>query len=190
MNRTVRFRPLIVVLMLAATSFLAVPTVANNLNRSSLSTPQRVAKIQVTGTVVDENGEPLIGASIRDKQTNNGMITDAEGKFKLSIAPGNSLIITCVGYTNKEFVFDGKTPIKIKLDPDERTLNEVVVVGYGVQKKINLSGSVDQLSASQLEQKPITDLARGLQGMQNTRIVCLCVLFFSVFDLVLAVRGV
>lgn len=165
MNRTVRFRPLIVVLMLAATSFLTVPTVANNLNRSSLSTPQRVAKIQVTGTVVDENGEPLIGASIRDKQTNNGMITDAEGKFKLSIAPGNSLIITCVGYSNKEFVFDGKTPIKIKLDPDERTLNEVVVVGYGVQKKINLSGSVDQLSASQLEQKPITDLARGLQGM-------------------------
>lgn len=165
MNRNVRFRPLIVVLMLAAASFLNVPTVANNLNRLYPLTPQRITKIQVMGTVVDENGEPLIGASIRDKQTNNGMITDADGKFKLSIAPGNSLIISYIGYINKEIMFDGKNPIKIKLEPEEHKLNEVVVVGYGVQKKINLSGSVDQLSAAQLEQKPITDLAKGLQGM-------------------------
>ena len=70
-----------------------------------------------------------------------------------------------MGYRDKLIAVNGKTSFKIELEDDTETLGEVVVVGYGIQKKANLSGSVDQITSTQLEQRPMTDLSKGLQGM-------------------------
>ena len=86
-------------------------------------------------------------------------------KFTLSAPPDGILVVSYIGYLNKQIPIKGKSILKIELEEDAEMLNEVVVVGYGAQKKVNLSGAVDQISMAQLEQRPIVDLAKGLQGM-------------------------
>lgn len=145
---------------------LAVPyAVADDKMKESPITEQVRTKIQVSGVVVDSNGEPLIGATIREKESGNGTITDVDGKFTLSIPVDAVIVVSYVGYRDKLIAVNGKTSFKIELEDDTETLGEVVVVGYGIQKKANLSGSVDQITSTQLEQRPMTDLSKGLQGM-------------------------
>ena len=145
---------------------LAMPyAVADDKMKESPITEQVRTKIQVSGVVVDSNGEPLIGATIREKESGNGTITDVDGKFTLSIPVDAVIVISYVGYRDKLIAVNGKTSFKIELEDDTETLGEVVVVGYGIQKKANLSGSVDQITSTQLEQRPMTDLSKGLQGM-------------------------
>jgi TonB-linked SusC/RagA family outer membrane protein len=128
-------------------------------------TEQIGTKILVTGVVVDKTGSPLIGATVHEKDKNNGTVTDTNGKFTLSAPPDGVLVVSYIGYLNKQIPIKGKSILKIELEEDAEMLNEVVVVGYGAQKKVNLSGAVDQISMAQLEQRPIVDLAKGLQGM-------------------------
>ena len=145
---------------------LAMPyAVADDKMKESPITEQVRTKIQVSGVVVDSNGEPLIGATIREKESGNGTITDVDGKFTLSIPVDAVIVVSYVGYRDKLIAVNGKTSFKIELEDDTETLGEVVVVGYGIQKKANLSGSVDQITSTQLEQRPMTDLSKGLQGM-------------------------
>lgn len=129
------------------------------------ATKQVRTKIQVSGVVEDIAGNPLIGATVQERESGNGTITDVDGKFTLSVPTDATIIVSYIGYISKQIAINGKTNFKIVLDDDAEKLEEVVVVGYGVQKKINLSGSVDQISSAQLEQRPITDLSKGLQGM-------------------------
>lgn len=145
---------------------LTVPyAAADDKVKESPITEQVRTKIQVSGVVVDNNGEPLIGATIREKESGNGTITDVDGKFTLSIPVDAMIVVSYVGYRDKLIAVNGKTSFKIELEDDTETLGEVVVVGYGIQKKANLSGSVDQITSTQLEQRPMTDLSKGLQGM-------------------------
>lgn len=118
----------------------------------------------VSGTVSDAMG-PLAGVNVLEKGTTNGTTTDFDGKYSLEVKNGSTLVFSYIGFITQEVVYDGQMPLNISLNEDSELLGEVVVVGYGVQKKANLSGSVDQINAKELEQKPITDISRGLQGM-------------------------
>jgi TonB-linked SusC/RagA family outer membrane protein len=119
----------------------------------------------VSGTVADVNNEPLIGVSVFVKGTATGTATGMDGKFSIQARPGDVLQISYVGYATGTVTVGSDAVLNIVLIEDQKTLDEVVVVGYGTQRKINLSGSVDQISAKQLEAKPVTNIAKGLQGM-------------------------
>lgn len=121
-------------------------------------------KNSVSGTVSDAMG-PLAGVNVLEKGTTNGTTTDFDGKYNLEVKNGSTLVFSYVGFITQEVIYEGQMPLNISLHEDSELLGEVVVVGYGVQKKANLSGSVDQINAKELEQKPITDISRGLQGM-------------------------
>lgn len=128
---------------------------------SSSSTPH-----SVKGKVVDENGEPVVGATVREKGTLEATITDVEGDFSISVAPGAVLEISYISYKPAQVtVVSGKSNYNVTLQEDNQNLNEVVVVGYGTQKKVNLSGSVAQLDGKQLENRPINNVSAGLQGL-------------------------
>ena len=101
---------------------------------------------KLTGTVVDEAGIPVIGANILVKGTTNGTITDLDGHFVLSDVPDNAIIVVSyIGYLDQEIPANGKTSLDIKLKENTQKLDEVVVVGYGVQKKVNMTGSISNV---------------------------------------------
>lgn len=120
----------------------------------------------ITGTVVDsENNQPLPGASIVVKGTSIGMVSDFDGNFSIKVPSNESvLVISYVGFHSQEMAVRNKTSLVIMLIPDSETLDEVVVVGYGTQKKINLSGSVAVVDMKKLEDRPIANISQGLQG--------------------------
>ena len=123
-------------------------------------------RVQVTGTVLDEKGEPLIGATVYQRSSANGVVTDVNGQFSISVPSECQLVVNYIGYKQSYVQVKGDTgSYEIKLENDAQTLTDVVVVGYGSQKKINLSGAVDQITAKDLDKRPISDVSKGLQGM-------------------------
>lgn len=120
--------------------------------------------IPIVGTVVDDRGEPVIGANVSVKGTTIGTITDASGKFTLDVPGGSSLLVSYIGYLSQEIVVGNKSAFDIVLVEDSQNLEEVVVVGYGVQKKANLTGAVATVGAKELEDRPVTNAAQALQG--------------------------
>ncbi len=118
-----------------------------------------------SGVVTDEKGEPIIGASVVVKGTTNGTITDFDGKFSLDVSkPGVTLQISYIGYVTKTVKATAGS-MKIQLAEDNLNLEEVVVVGYGTQKKANLTGSVANVNNKLIESRPITSVSAGLQGL-------------------------
>ena len=95
----------------------------------------------VNGQVVDSNGEPIIGATVQVKGSKTGSVTDLDGNFSLNARPGETIIVSYIGFKTKE-TKAGNGPLSIKLEEDNKTLNEVVVVGYGTMRKKDLTGSV------------------------------------------------
>lgn len=120
----------------------------------------------VTGVIVDENQVPIIGANVVIKGTTNGTITDLDGKFVLQNVPDNAVLqISYIGYLEQELPVSGKSSVQVTMKEDTQKLDEVVVVGYGVQKKANLTGSVATVKYDQtLENRPITDPSQALSG--------------------------
>lgn len=117
------------------------------------------------GVVTDTTGETLIGASVVVKGTTNGTITGLDGDFSLSgVTKGSILVVSFVGYQNTEVKWNGQ-PLTIVLKEDTKVLDEVVVVGYGTQKKANLSGAVAAVDGKVLQDRPITNIGQGLQGV-------------------------
>lgn len=117
------------------------------------------------GFVKDATGESVIGASVVVKGTTNGTITDFDGNFSLDgIKKGDVIVISYVGYQTQEIKWNG-SPLNVILKEDSKTLSEVVVVGYGTQKKANLSGSVAMVDSKELENRPIQNVSSGLQGL-------------------------
>lgn len=113
----------------------------------------------------DATGESVIGASVVVKGTTNGTITDFDGNFSLDgIKKGDVIVISYVGYQTQEIKWNG-SPLNVILKEDSKTLSEVVVVGYGTQKKANLSGSVAMVDSKELENRPIQNVSSGLQGL-------------------------
>lgn len=126
---------------------------------------QQVAKKSVAGTITDDTGEPIIGANVIEKGTTNGVITDIDGRFTLSVSPNAVLLVSYIGYLTQEITVKNQTNLFITLREDTQALDEVVVVGYGTQKKINLTGAVAQISSDNLENRPITNVEQALQGV-------------------------
>ena len=118
----------------------------------------------ISGIVTDEGGRPLQGVSVQIKGTNEGVITDATGKFSLSVPENATLSVSFVGYESQEVEVGSKDNITIELKVNAAGLNEVVVVGYGTQKKGNLTGAVSQVTSEVLENRSIPNLTQGLQG--------------------------
>lgn len=118
-----------------------------------------------TGVVIDATGETVIGASVLVKGTTNGTITDIDGKFILSnMSPGDILQISFVGYVTQEITWDGK-PVNITLKDDTQTLDEVVVVAFGTQKKVNVTGAVSSVGAKEISARPVSSAVEALQGV-------------------------
>lgn len=123
----------------------------------------------VIGTVTDESGEPIIGANIIEKGTTNGTVTDIDGKFNITVSTGSVLLFSYIGYKNVEIPVGDQTIINIQLQEDTETLEEVVVVGYGTQKRVNLTGSVSSVNFDKqsLQSRAVTNVSSLLSGASS-----------------------
>ena len=122
------------------------------------------AQSLVKGTVSDESGEPIIGATVKVIGTNDGTVTDFDGRFQLNVKANAQLSISYVGYATEKVAVNGKTNLKVVLKGDETVLNDLVVVGYGTMKKSDISGSVATIDKEQMERKVPVNIAQALQG--------------------------
>lgn len=118
----------------------------------------------VTGRIVDNNGEAIIGANVVVKGTTNGTVTDIDGNFSIEADPKSVLNISYIGYLSKEIVVGNQKTINVVLLEDTKTLDEVVVIGYGTQKKADLTGSVANVSTDDLNTQSNTTIGQALQG--------------------------
>lgn len=134
-----------------------------NVNIVKRSSPQQENKV-ITGVITDQNGEPIIGANVVVKGTTNGTITDIDGRYSINAGPADVLTITYIGYNRQEISVGGQTNINIQLQEDTQTLDEVVVVGYGTQKKTNLTGSVVSIDMGQMTKRQVAQTSMALQG--------------------------
>ena len=142
----------------------ASPSVSAKADANTFASIQQ-QKQSITGMVTDANGDPIIGASVQAGGTALA-VTGADGRFSVSVAPGTELQISYVGFATKIVVVkNGVSSYDVTLSDDSRALNEIVVVGYGTQKKANLSGSVAQLDGKTLGNRPIANVSSGLQGL-------------------------
>ena len=124
---------------------------------------QQKSKI-VTGTVLDVTGMPVIGANVTVKGTTQGTITDMDGKFSLEVAEGDILQVTYIGFANQEVKVGTQTNLSVTLKEDAEALDELVVVGYGTQKKVNLTGAVTAITGEKITKRPVTNTTTMLQG--------------------------
>ena len=121
------------------------------------------AKFNVKGTVVDTNGEPLIGASVIEKGTTNGTVTDFDGNYAISVPQGATLVLSYIGYVTTEIKVSGET-LNVTMKEDSGLLDEVVVVGYGVQRKSDVTGAISSVNSKDLENRSTTNLSTSLAG--------------------------
>ena len=142
-------------LLVAAALFLGAGTVSTALAQSGTN--------RVSGQVVCD-GESVIGASVLVKGTTVGTVTDMDGHFALQAGPQDILVVSAIGYETKEVAVEGRNTLSITLAEENLLLDDAVVVGYGVQKKVNLTGAVASVSTEELEGKPIANVLEGLQG--------------------------
>lgn len=127
--------------------------------------PKIQQRREVTGTVTDMNNEPLIGVNVVEKGTTNGTVTNVDGNFSLDVAINSVIVFSYTGFTEQETMWDGQSVMNIVLHEDSELLDEVVVVGYGTQRKVNLTGAVEQISNESFENRPMPNISRGIQGL-------------------------
>lgn len=151
--------------MLCSMGFIAIGTAT----ASSLNDVAETEVVQqnntCNGNVKDDTGETIIGASVVVKGTTNGTITDFDGNFSLSnLNKGDVIEVSYIGYKTLTVTWDG-SPLNLVLKSDTQTLDEVVVVGFGTQKKVNLTGSVSTVGAEELASRPVSNVSQALQGL-------------------------
>lgn len=164
-----RGRYLFAVTLLGAGSFssLKAGTDYNQFNSVTTELNNDVSQQKsrkITGTVVDETGLPVIGANVVQKGTTNGIITDVDGHFSLEVPEGATLEISYIGYLAQSIPVGNKSSFQITLREDTQKLDEVVVVGFGTQKKVNLTGAVSSVSSETFEGRSVSNVAQALQG--------------------------
>lgn len=119
----------------------------------------------ITGTVIDTDGNPLIGVTVVEKGTSTGTVTDLDGNFSLSVAGSTSILrFTYIGFSPSEILIGSQTDISVTLDTDSATLDEIVVIGYGTQKRADVTGSVSQIDGAELNIGPLPNLSANLAG--------------------------
>ena len=146
---------------LVASLFVPVTALADTAIPTSVPAEVQQAK-SIKGNVVDENGEPMIGVSIKIVGANVGGITDIEGNFSVNNAEGKQLQFSYAGY--KTLTLAASPDMRVKMEPDMQGLDEVVVIGFGTVKKRDLTGSVAQIKSEAILQTPTSDVATALQG--------------------------
>lgn len=153
---------------LAAALCAYLPTGVNmyaaRAEKPSASNVYQQTRILVSGRILDSSGQPVPGASVIEKGTTNGVDTDIDGKFTISVKSGSSLEVSCIGYETVSVA--ASENLSVTLREDTQFLDEVVVVGFGTQKKVNMTGSVAAVDVDKaFGSKPITDVSKGLQGV-------------------------
>ena len=124
-----------------------------------------MAQVTVTGTVLDDIGEGAVGATVREKGTQNGTLTDMDGKFSIKVSKPNAVLtVSYVSFKTQEVALNGRRNVTITLESDSKTLSETVVIGYGTQKKVTLTGAVSNVSGEELLKAPVANLGNALQG--------------------------
>ena len=132
----------------------------------AVSLPAMAQRNVITGVVYDESGLPLTGASVIVEGTNRGVTTDSYGKYRIEAAPEEALIFNFLGYRSQKFKVGASTVLNAEMVPESEILDELVVVGYGVQKKVNVTGSVSTVDYEELSQsRPATTTSGLLQGV-------------------------
>ena len=122
--------------------------------------------IKITGTVKDNHGEALPGVSVKIKDTGNGTVTNNNGVYSINVTDKNSvLVFSYVGFISQEKPLDGTTVVDVVLAAQSSSLNEVVVVGYGTQKKVNVIGSVSAIGSKELQDRPLSNVSQALEGL-------------------------
>lgn len=122
------------------------------------------AQKKITGIVVDEKGESVIGASVSEKGTTSGTATDIDGKFSLEVKDGAVIVVSYLGFLTQEIIVNNRSDFHIIMKDNTEMLNEVVVVGYGVMRKKDLTGSLASVGAKSLKDKPVANIGEALQG--------------------------
>jgi len=118
----------------------------------------------IKGTVVDASGQPIIGANVSVKGTTIGIITDIDGKYTLQVPNNSTLAVSYIGYVSQNIAVGNQSTVNVTLKEDTQNLEEVVVVGYGTQKKVTVTGAVASVSGEQLKASPTTNLSNGMVG--------------------------
>ena len=118
----------------------------------------------VKGQVTDKNGDAVIGATVKVKDAQTGTVTDFNGNFSLSVQKAGSIVVSYIGYLTKEVAFTPGQSLNITIEEDATALDEVVVVGYGVQKKSDVTGSVTSINKDRLSKLPVTNVLQAVQG--------------------------
>ena len=156
---------LVLVLLSGVVSFahaeiIKLPLV-NNIDGEMIKVVYQSKK--VSGVVTDEKGEPMIGLTVSVKNGTQGVITDMDGRFQMEVPQGAILQFSFIGFVTQEL--EGKVDMKVVMREDAQTLDEVVVVGYGVQKKVNLTGSVASVNMEKQKSRPINNISSALSGL-------------------------
>ena len=131
---------------------------------ATISLSLSAQSVTLSGNVKDKTGEPVIGASVVEKGTTNGTITDFDGNFSLKVSGNKTLVVSYIGMKSQEISVKGKTKIQVTLEDDAQALDEVVVIGYGTSKKKDLTGSVASVQGETLAKVPVTSTAQALTG--------------------------
>ena len=169
-KRLIRFHRMFTAVAAAMTLLPAVSSRAEVPVEKNAGVPVAYAVTQqarkITGVVKDQTGEPVIGANVVVKGTTNGTITDIDGRYTLEATDNAVLVISYIGYKSQEIPVKGRSAVNINLAEDSEVLDEVVVVGYGVQKKVNLTGAVATVDFSeQARNRPLTNVSNALGGL-------------------------
>lgn len=120
--------------------------------------------IKVQGVVKDATGETVIGATVMQKGTSNGTVTDFDGNFSMTVPTNATLVISYIGFATQEIPVNGQTEFSIVMKDDSQTLSEVVVVGYGTMRKSDVTGAVGSLAAKDMEDSPVANIGQAIQG--------------------------
>lgn len=132
---------------------------------SSIQSTQQQENKKITGKVTDAKGEPIIGANVVVKGTTNGTITDINGQFSIEATSNSILQISYIGYVAQDVLVDNKNNLVISIHEDTQKLDEIVIVGYGSQKKVNLTGAVEQITNEVFEGRPTANATQMLEGV-------------------------
>ena len=130
----------------------------------SLSTVAGFAQSPIKGNVKDANGEPILGATVKVNGSKVAAVTDLDGNFVVNAKPGSTITVSYVGFVSQTVTVNGTNLIPIVLKEDDRMLNDVVVIGYGVQKKSDLTGAVASVNGDDIKNLATSDAGAALQG--------------------------
>lgn len=138
--------------------------ILSKINTTTSAENRQQARKNITGRILDVKGDPVIGANIVEKGTTNGTVTDIEGNFTLNVEENAVIHISYIGYLPQELSSAGKNSLQVVLLEDMKTLDEIVVVGYGTMRKRDLTGSVSSIKSEDIQRSPVTSLDQAIQG--------------------------